>query len=51
VTRLHRPERGDDVGHGRHESEPDADEHEDGETVKVLAIALTRLSESHLRFA
>ena len=51
MLHLDGPEGGDDVGHRGHEGEPDGDEHEDSEAVKVLAVGLAGAGEGHLRFA
>ena len=51
MTGVDRPQSCDDVGHGCHEREPDADEHEDREAVEVLAVGLARPSKGHVRFS
>ena len=47
---LDGPESGHDVRHGRHEREPDVDEHEDSKAVKVLAVGDAWTGEGHLFF-
>lgn len=51
MLHLDGPEGGDDVGHRGHEGEPDGDEQEDREAVKVFAVRLAGSREGHLSLA